>query len=216
MKIRATATILSFLLGLTCVTTGLAQSNDPVRADLCGSETASGDETSPSNKIEAGELDKSCEQLQQELDKRSRDDASMQVAEGNQSAYTLRTLLLGRNFAFFGRAEGDYAVYSGNIPSSENGGDLRRLRVGVVGLATFWDQVSYKLEFDLTDGTNNFSDLYVQWDLSKRGVLRVGNQTVSQNLSAMTSSLSHLFMEEPLPVSAFSLSRRLAASYDND
>jgi len=76
--------------------------------------------------------------------------------------------------------------------------------------------VSYKLEFDLTDGTNNFSDLYVQWDLSKRGVLRVGNQTVSQNLSAMTSSLSHLFMEEPLPVSAFSLSRRLAASYDND
>lgn len=46
--------------------------------------------------------------------------------------------------------------------------------------------------------------------------LRVGNQTVSQNLSAMTSSLSHLFMEEPLPVSAFSLSRRLAVGYDHD
>ena len=178
MKIRATATFLSFLLGLTGVTTGLAQSNDPVR--------------------------------------QSRDDASMQVAEDNQSAHTLRTLLLGRNYVFFGRAEGDYAVYSGDIPSSENGGEVRRLRVGVAGLATFLDQVSYKLEIDLTDGTNNLSDLYVQWDLSKGGVLRVGNQTVSQNLSAMTSSLSHLFMEEPLPVSAFSLSRRLAASYDND
>jgi phosphate-selective porin OprO/OprP len=52
--------------------------------------------------------------------------------------------------------------------------------------------------------------------MPKRGTLRVGNQTVSQNLSAMTSSLSHLFMEEPLPVTAFSLSRRLAVSYDHD
>jgi len=216
MKIRATATILSFLLGLTCVTTGLAQSNDPVRTDSCGSETASGDEASPSNEIEASELDKACEQLQQESVKQSRDAAAMQVAEDNQSAYTLKTLLLGRNHVFFGRAEVEYAVYSGDIPSSENGGEVRRLRVGVAGLATFLDQVSYKLEIDLTDGTNNFSDLYVQWDLSKGGVLRVGNQTVSQNLSAMTSSLSHLFMEEALPVSAFSLSRRLAVSYDHD
>ena len=110
----------------------------------------------------------------------------------------------------------DAAAYFGDIPSSENGGELRRLRVGIAGLATFVDSVSYKLELDLTDGSNNLSDIYVQWDLPKRGTLRVGNQTVSQNLSAMTSSLSHLFMEEPLPVSAFSLSRRLAVSYDHD
>lgn len=192
------------------------ESNDLVRTELCGPKTATVDEASPSDEIEASESEKACEQLQQELVEQSRADASMQVAEDNQSAYTLKTLLLGRNHFFFGRAEGDYALYRGDIPSSESGGDLRRLRVGVAGLATFLDQVSYKLELDLTDGTNNFSDLYVQWDLPKRGALRVGNQRVSQSLSAMTSSLSHLFMEEPLPVSAFSLSRRLAVSYDHD
>ena len=41
------------------------ESNDPVRTDLCGSETASGDKTSPSKEFEASELDKACEQLQQ-------------------------------------------------------------------------------------------------------------------------------------------------------
>lgn len=179
------------------------ESNDLVRTELCGPETATGDDASPASKIEIGELGKPCEQLQQEVVEQSRDVASMQVAEDNQSAYTLKTLLLGRNHVFFGRAEGDYALYWGDIPSTENGGDLRRLRVGVAGLATFWDQASYKFELDLTDGTNNFSDLYIQWDSQKHGSVRIGNQRVSQNLSAMTSSLSQLFMERPLPVTTF-------------
>ncbi len=192
------------------------ESNDPVGTELCEPKTATGDEASPSNEIEASESEKACEQLQQEVVEQSRADASMQVAEDNQSAYTLKTLLLGRNHVFFGRVEGDYALYRGDIPSSESGGDLRRLRVGVAGLATFWDQVSYKLELDLTDGTNNFSDLYIQWDSQKHGSVRIGNQRVSQGLSAMTSSLSQLFMERPLPATTFSMRRRLAVSYDVD
>ena len=192
------------------------ESNDLVRTELCGPKTATGDEASPSNEIEASESEKACEQLQQEVVEQSRADASMQVAEDSQSAYTLKTLLLGRNHVFFGRVEGDYALYRGDIPSSENGGDLRRLRVGVAGLATFWDQASYKLELDLTDGTNNFSDLYIQWDSQKHGSVRIGNQRVSQGISAMTSSLSQLFMERPLPATTFSMRRRLAVSYDVD
>jgi phosphate-selective porin OprO/OprP len=125
-------------------------------------------------------------------------------------------LLLGRNYIFFGRVGLEYAVYSGDIPASENGWDMRRLRVGIAGLATFFDRVSYKLELDLTDGTNSFSDLYLQWDSLKHGSIRIGNQRVSQNLSAMTSSLSLLFMERPLPVTTFSMRRRLAVSYDID
>jgi phosphate-selective porin len=157
-----------------------------------------------------------CEQLSQEQAEEARQEISSEIAEGTQTAVSLESLLLGRNYVFFGRVELDAAAYSGDIPSSENGAELRRLRVGMAGLATFFDSVSYKLELDLTDGTSNLSDIYVQWDVPKRGTLRVGNQLVSQNLSAMTSSLSHLFMEEPLPVTAFSLSRRLAVSYDHD
>ena len=76
--------------------------------------------------------------------------------------------------------------------------------------------MSYKAELELVDGTNNFSDLYIQWDSQKRGSFRIGNQRVSQNLSAMTSSLSQLFMERPLPVTTFSLRRRLAVSHNID
>jgi len=152
----------------------------------------------------------------QEQKEEARQEIATEIAEGTQTAVSLESLLLGRNYVFFGRIEVEAAAYNGAIPSSENDFDLRRLRVGIAGLATFFDSVSYKFELDLTDGTNNFSDMYVQWDLPKRGIIRVGNQTVSQNLSAMTSSLSHLFMEEPLPVSAFSLSRRLAVGYDHD
>ena len=163
-----------------------------------------------------GQPPEPCEQLSESQIEETRQEITSEIAEGTQTAVSLESLLLGRNYVFFGRVELEAAAYSGDIPSSENGGDLRRLRVGMAGLATFFDSVSYKLELDLTDGTNNFSDIYVQWDMPKQGAIRVGNQTVSQNLSAMTSSLSHLFMEEPLPVSAFSLSRRLAVSYDHD
>ena len=72
----------------------MTESDDLVRTELCGSKTATGDKASPSNEIEASESEKACEQLQQEVVEQSRADASMQVAEDNQSAYTLKTLLL--------------------------------------------------------------------------------------------------------------------------
>ncbi len=191
----------------------LTEKADPDRVEPCepASDPQSGE--AASNQAVPRE---SCEQLSQEQMEEARQEIATEIAEGTQTAVSLKSLLLGRNYVFFGRVELDAAAYFGDIPSSENGGELRRLRVGIAGLATFVDSVSYKFELDLTDGTNNFSDIYVQWDLPKRGEIRVGNQTVSQNLSAMTSSLSHLFMEEPLPVAAFSLSRRLAVSYDHD
>lgn len=158
----------------------------------------------------------SCEVANEEISAEATQEMTTSITEGTQTAHSLRTLLLGRNYVFFGRIEGEAAAYRGDISSQDNGVDLRRLRVGITGLATFLDTVSYKAEFDLTDGTNNFSDLYIQWDPANWGSFRFGNQRVSQNLSAMTSSLSQVFMEDPLPVSAFSLSRRLAIGYDED
>ena len=188
----------------------------PVPTETCDEGLSAEVDTGPSERAGTGEEVNDCEQPEPELVEEARQQITAKIAEDSQSAYTLRTLLLGRNYVFFGRAEGDYALYRGDIPSSENGGDLRRLRVGVAGLATFWGQVSYKLELDLTDGTNNFSDLYIQWDSQKHGSVRIGNQRVSQGLSAMTSSLSQLFMERPLPATTFSMRRRLAVSYDVD
>lgn len=155
-----------------------------------------------------------CEDQNAEISQEARRDISSMMADDTQDARTLKRLLLGRNYVFFGRVEVDGAVYTGEIPSSENDVDLRRLRVGVAGISPVHDRLSYKAEVDLTDGTNNLSDLYLQLDLINAGSFRFGNQRVSQNLSAMTGSLSQLFMERPLPVTTFSLARRLAVSYD--
>jgi len=194
----------------------VTEDKDPAQTVPCDPGLGPSTDAVASGQGAANEPGKTCKQLPQELIEETQQEVAVQVAENVQDAMTLRRLLLGRNYVFFGRAELEYALYSGDIPSSENGGDLRRLRVGIAGLATFFDRVSYKLELDLTDGTNNFSDLYVQWDSHKHGSIRVGNQRVSQNLSAMTGSLSQLFMERPLPVTTFSVRRRLAVSYDVD
>jgi phosphate-selective porin OprO/OprP len=190
---------------------------DPVFNDPCAPDSPTEDDQQT---VEQGQVDEQWDgcvaQQEEEIIEEKQQEAALAVAEDTQDAVTLKNLLLGRNYVFFGRVELDYAIYSGDIPSSENGGDLRRLRVGMAGLATFLDRVSYKLELDLSDGTNNISDLYVQWDTRKHGSFKLGNQRVSQNLSAMTSSLSQLFMERPLPVTTFSLRRRLAVSYDVD
>lgn len=213
-----------FLLGLLFI---LASTGALCSADTGASEPASEvapcqSVASPSDPVgmpisQAGDdAVEACEKpSQQQIDEANRK-ITAGLAEGTQDAVTLRSLMFGRNYVFFGRAELEAAAFSGDIPSSENDWGLRRLRVGIAGVTTFFDRLSYKLELDLTDGTNNFSDLYLQWDLPRSGTLRFGNQRVSQNLSAMTSSLSQLFMEQPLPVTAFSLKRRLAVSYDKN
>ena len=147
-----------------------------------------------------------------ELPEENREEISQSLAENTQSALDLKRLLLGRSYAFFGRVEGDAALYSDQVFDGENGAEVRRLRLGVGGILT--DYLSYKVDLDLTDKTATVSDVYLKLDTSRRGALTVGNQRVTQNLSAMTGSLSLLFMERPLPVTTFSLGRRLGISHD--
>lgn len=146
------------------------------------------------------------------LPEENREEISDEVSENTQDALTLKRLLLGRSYTFIARVEADYASYFDGILVDEDGFALRRARVGMVGVLT--DSLSYKGELDITDGTNNFSDLYLKWDTLKYGSFVAGNQRVAQNLSAMPGSLSQLFMERPLPVTSFSLARRLAISQD--
>jgi len=118
-----------------------------------------------------------------------------------------------RNAVFFGRVEADYASYSGAL-KDESGSELRRLRLGLAGKVKIWDKWSYKLELDLTDTSSSLSDFYLSHHTPNGGTLTIGNQRVAQTLSGMTSSVSISFMERPLPVAAFGLSRRLGFGFD--
>ena len=146
------------------------------------------------------------------LPSEQRQELSDEISENTQDAVTLRRILLGRSYTFFGRIEPEYAAYFNGVLEDEDDIELRRVRAGIVGVLS--DRVSYKGEFDLTDGANNFSDFYLKWDTTRFGSLTIGNQRVAQNLSAMTGATSLLFMERPLPVATFSLARRLAISQD--
>ena len=140
--------------------------------------------------------------------------ASVAIAENTQGAFLLRDLLLGRQYRFFGRIEGDAALYDVPALAGDDGAELRRVRVGIAGLNPWFDNISYKLEFDLTDGSNSISNAYVAVDLGSRGVLTIGNQDGSPSLSARTGSLSQLFMESPLPIEAFGIDKRVGISWD--
>ena len=143
-----------------------------------------------------------------------RGEASVAIAENTQGAFRLRDLLLGRQYRFFGRIEGDAAFYDVPVLTDDDGAELRRFRVGVAGLNPWLENVSYKLEFDLTDGSSSISSAYLAVDLGARGVVTIGNQRGSQSLSASTGSLSQLFMESPLPVEAFGIDKRVGVSWD--
>jgi phosphate-selective porin OprO/OprP len=146
------------------------------------------------------------------LPSEQRRELSQEISENTQDARTLKRILLGRSYTFFGRIEPEYAAYHDGSLQDENDGEIRRLRAGMVGVLS--DTMSYKGEFDLTDGANNLSDFYLQWDTERFGSLTIGNQRVAQNLSAMTGATSLLFMERPLPVTTFSLARRMGISQD--
>ena len=117
-----------------------------------------------------------------------------------------------RGLIFFGRAELDYAHYSEGITSSDSGFRVRSLRAGLA--KTFKYDLSMKAEIDLTDGNNNFADLYVRYRHKRWGLLTAGNQRVAQTLVNQTSRISRTFMEEPLPAEAFGIGRRLALGWD--
>ncbi len=117
-----------------------------------------------------------------------------------------------RGLIFFGRAELDGAYYSSGILSDDSGFRVRSLRVGLAKAYKY--NISIKVELDLTDGDNNFTDLYGRYSNKRWGVFTIGNQRVAQTLVNQTSRISRTFMEEPLPAEAFGLGRRLGVGWD--
>ena len=178
-----------------------------------------GDESSADEKHEG--LDK----LEKELDIESTELSEQPVLEKTDHLVELSRLpltyiqdhvpfLTKRKIIFFGRLEVDYANYSSGILEDDSGFNVRRFRLGLAGHVRFWPGINYKIEFDLMDGENTLSDAYLSWHSQKWGTFRVGNQKVAQTLSGQTSSLSIPFMEQPLPIDAFTLQRRLGLGWD--
>jgi phosphate-selective porin OprO/OprP len=122
--------------------------------------------------------------------------------------------LTRRHIIFFGRLELDGARYNSGVLEDDSGFSIRRFRLGLAGRVKFWPGWNYKAEIDLTDGDNTLSDAYLSYRSDKWGTFRIGNQKVAQTLSGQTSSLSIPFMERPLPVLAFTLTRRLGIGWD--
>jgi len=144
----------------------------------------------------------------------NRNEASLAIAENTQDASLLRGFLDDRHVVFFGRLEGEFALYDIQVLQGEDAVDLRRFHVGLAGIQPWWKNVSYKFQLDLGSGEVIYDSMYLNVDGGRRGKLTIGNQDVTQNLSANTGSLSQMFMEAPLPVTSFSLSQRLSVSYD--
>jgi len=193
LPIAVAASLLTFALGVST-----ARANDPAPSpDGQAAPVDQGGAAEPARDIDV-----------------SGGDAAMAIAENAQDTFLLRRLLRGRQFKFVGRLEGDAAGYNIESFVNQDGGEIRRFRVGLAGLNPWFENVSYKLEVDLSDGDSTISDAYLNFDFGDRGSLTVGNQDGSQSLSASTGSLSQLFMESPLPISALSLDKRIGIAYD--
>ena len=145
---------------------------------------------------------------------KDRFEASQQISEDTQSAASLRKLLRDRHLIFFGRVEGDAAYYADPPLDDDSGVELRRARLGVAGVNPWFEHMSFKLELNLVDLSDiDFSSAYIKFDRGELGSMTWGYQSVYQSLSSSTGSLSQLFMEDPLPVAAFSVANRLAVTY---
>lgn len=148
------------------------------------------------------------------LSEENRQNLSIALSANVQNTSLMRQLLSGRQAIFFGRLEGESALYNITSFVGQNGMEIRQFRAGIAGVPPWWKSINYKVEVRYTKGDTSLGDAYVQHDFDNNGAIVLGNQESSQSLNASTGSLSELFMESPLPVSAFGLGNRLGASYD--
>ena len=96
-----------------------------------------------SGQADKATLDETCEsQNAEQQSDLSKQELATEITENTQNALTLKELLLGRSYKFFGRIEPEYAAYFKGVLEDQDGFDLRRLRVGIVGVLS--DTLSYK------------------------------------------------------------------------
>ena len=185
--------------------------SDPPRADTppdCSSATvAAGDDDGATDCKSPTQAESAAFQ------RNEREEASLAIAENAQGTFLLRKLLGERRLHWFGRIEGEGAMYDLPALDGENGVEIRRFRVGLVGWSPLLDRLSWKVSVDLADRDVTIADVYLNFDFGRKGTLIVGNQDGSQSLSSDTGSLSLLFMESPLMIQAFGLAKRVGASY---
>jgi phosphate-selective porin OprO/OprP len=90
---------------------------------------------------------------------------------------------------------------------------FRRARIGFQG--TVYDDFIYKLEFDWTDGTAGFRDVYMGYkNIPYAGTIKIGNFKEPFSLEELTSSNNVTFMERSL-ANIFAPSRKVGIALNN-
>ncbi|MFT5289962.1 MAG: phosphate-selective porin OprO/OprP [Planctomycetota bacterium] len=93
----------------------------------------------------------------------------------------------------FGRVQMDGVWGSGSSPfDTLDQVGFRRARVGVQGKAGIFD---YKAEYDFAGGDVDFADVYIEWNSSPLGSLKVGNFKEPVGLEELSSSRFTTFTE---------------------
>lgn len=101
-----------------------------------------------------------------------------------------------------GRIQADGALFFGeDYQPIGNGVGFRRVRLQTD--LSFGEQLSGRVEMDLTDGSFSLKDCFIQYNFNKRLYLRTGNFKESFGMDAMTSSADLLFLEKSNASSAF-------------
>ena len=122
---------------------------------------------------------------------------------------------------FGGRIMADYSFFSVDDSlivegffgeeSFQNGFEIRRARLFFEG--TIYDRVSFKAQYDFTDGDADFKDVWIglNWYWGK---IRFGHFKEFFSLEELTSSKYLAFMERSLPVEAFAPGRNSGVGVD--
>lgn len=119
--------------------------------------------------------------------------------ERNDGAFKLK---------FGGRIQNDWAVVTADSDLKRiatpggfdkgTGTEFRRARVFFSG--TVYEQLYFKLQYDLADGDGDFKDMYIGLkELGPLGSIQVGHQKEPISLEGLTSSKYLTFMERSLP-----------------
>lgn len=113
-----------------------------------------------------------------------------------------------------GRIQVDTTYYDDDNVKLGRGTEFRRARLFAEGeIADDW---SYKSQIDFAGNGTTLKDVYVRYSGFDFGTITIGQFKQEFSLSELTSSKYGTFIERALPVTAFSLSRRIGVGLSGD
>lgn len=111
------------------------------------------------------------------------------------------------------RLDLDYAAAASDASPIDDNFLYRRVRIGLDGKV--YDHWSFEFGYDFAD-QGEYKDVNVEYDGFSAGGITAGQFKAPFGLGEMTSSRNLAFVERPLPIDAFRISRRLGVGFANE